>query len=91
MATQIERDGARKMSGDDQMMFQDHVHPFVDKRRGSRQAEFVARFATCQRFGQPIPRADDSPKSTPASSPAKMSTPGKKVLRPIEMPKPFKI
>ncbi|KAK1736087.1 hypothetical protein QTG54_007049 [Skeletonema marinoi] len=65
MATQIERDGARKMSGEDAMMFQDHVHPFVDK--------------------------DDSPKSTPASSPAKMSTPGKKVLRPIEMPKPFKI
>ena len=31
MAAQIERDGARKMSGEDQMMFQDHVHPFVDK------------------------------------------------------------
>lgn len=33
MANQIERDGARKMSGEDQMMFQDHVHPFVDKVR----------------------------------------------------------
>ena len=32
MANQIERDGARKMSGEDQMMFQDHV-PFVDKVR----------------------------------------------------------
>ncbi|KAL7499140.1 hypothetical protein ACHAWT_007512 [Skeletonema menzelii] len=65
MAAQIERDGARKMSGEDQMMFQDHVHPFVDK--------------------------EDSPKSTPTSSPAKLNTPEKKVLRPIEMPKPFKI
>eukprot|EP00574_Skeletonema_japonicum_P004349 CAMPEP_0201714088 /NCGR_PEP_ID=MMETSP0593-20130828/701_1 /ASSEMBLY_ACC=CAM_ASM_000672 /TAXON_ID=267983 /ORGANISM="Skeletonema japonicum, Strain CCMP2506" /LENGTH=64 /DNA_ID=CAMNT_0048203323 /DNA_START=40 /DNA_END=234 /DNA_ORIENTATION=+ len=64
MAHQIERDGARKMSGEDQMMFQDHV-PFVDK--------------------------DDSPKPTPASSPAKLNTPEKKVLRPIEMPRPFKI
>jgi len=34
MATQIEqRDGARRMSGEDQMMFQDHLHPFVDKVR----------------------------------------------------------
>ncbi|KAL7440678.1 hypothetical protein ACHAXM_007313 [Skeletonema potamos] len=66
MATQIEQcDGARRMSGEDQMMFQDHLHPFVDK--------------------------DDSPKPTPASSPSKTSTPEKKVLRPIEMPKPFQI
>ena len=37
MATQIERDGARKMSGEDAMMFQDHVHHFVDKvRKGDR-------------------------------------------------------
>ncbi len=36
MASQIERDGARKMSGEDQMMFQDH-HPFVDKVRGSEE------------------------------------------------------
>ena len=35
MAAEIERDGARKMSGEDQMMFQDHVHPFVDKVRNN--------------------------------------------------------
>ena len=51
------------MSGEDQMMFQDHV-PFVDK--------------------------DESPKSTPASTPTKIS-PEAKELRKIEMPQPFKI
>ena len=39
MAAQIERDGARKMSGEDQMMFQDHVHPFVDKVRNVDRRE----------------------------------------------------
>ena len=41
MANQIERDGARKMSGEDQMMFQDHV-PFVDKvRNGGGKSDSV--------------------------------------------------
>ncbi len=40
MAYQIERDGARKMSGEDQMMFQDHV-PFVDKvRNGGGKSDY---------------------------------------------------
>ncbi len=42
MANQIERDGARKMSGEDQMMFQDHV-PFVDKvRNGGGKSDYFA-------------------------------------------------
>ncbi len=45
MANQIERDGARKMSGEDQMMFQDHV-PFVDKVRNADCVSFLVNFLT---------------------------------------------
>ena len=40
MASQVERSGARKMSGEDQMMFQDHA-PYIDKVRSESKLRLV--------------------------------------------------
>eukprot|EP01082_Thalassiosira_pseudonana_P006531 g5892.t1 g5892 contig20:382466-383046(+) len=62
----VERDGFRRMSGEDEMMFTS-PHPFQDN------ANTTAATPT---------------KASPPTSPEKGS---KEILRPISMPKPFKI